>query len=670
MSPDMRLDSTTVHRPRRAPSTLTVWLLLGAIFAAVQFASLFSPPLLDDVDAAHAQASQGMVDTGDLITSKIDGIRYIEKPPLPYWIVAGAYKVFGENSFATHLPNSLAMLGLCWLSWLWARRAWGPRAGLYAGLAVLTSIGPFLFTRFIIPEAELSFFLLIALYALITGLEDDRPNRFYWVYAGVALATLTKGLIAPVFFLGAAVPYLLLTGQWRRWRALRPVTGTLLFLLIAAPWHILCGIYNPDQGHPIGNHPTIGNVHGFFYFYFINEHVLRFFGQRYPHDYNKMPSWLYWAAHIAWLFPWSIFLPAVFIAAWKSRRSWMRYLHREAGQTVDFYIDNAVREDVASYVARLKFRVRTIWLLTLFSAWTLIFFSISTNQEYYTFPVWPPLLILIAGTVAGIEENRAPVGAPDDGPSQLSTRWLTGAQAAFAAIGVLSAVALVWGLWVSRNLPYVPDIGTVLAHRGVGDYTLSMSHLFDLTGASFAALRLPAVIAGIALLIGPAAGYILRLRKKHLTATVSVALTLTAFLVAAHIAFARFEPMLSSKPMADSILAKGTPADTLIIFGEQSSGSSVIFYTHNFFDQRPAMLVVPRCGQHGEGTTLLWGSCYPDAPNIFLSEDQLTKVWGTGNRKWLFAEDPNQEKVEHILAGRLYPVQSLADKGLWTDRPL
>jgi 4-amino-4-deoxy-L-arabinose transferase-like glycosyltransferase len=451
-------DTHSYNRPQQAPSALAVWLLLAAIFAAVQFASLFSPPLLDDVDAAHAEAAQHMAETGDLITSKINGIRYIEKPPLPYWIVAGSYKIFGQNTFATHLPNALAILGLAWLAWLWARRAWGSRAGLYAGLAVLTSMGPFLFTRFIIPEVELSLFLLIALYALITGLEDDRPNRFYWMYAGVALATLTKGLIAPVFFIGAAVPYLLLTGQWRRWRVLRPFTGTLLFLLIAAPWHILCGIYNPDQGHPFGNHPTFGNVHGFFYFYFINEHFLRFFGQRYPHDYNKMPGIFYWLGHLAWLFPWSIFLPATFYAAWKTRRSWLQHLHRDAGQTVDFYLDNAVRADVASYVARLKFRVRTIWLLSLFSAWTLLFFSISTNQEYYTFPVWTPLFILIACIVAGIEENRAPNGAPAESGSLLSTAWLTGAQGAFAVIGILSAIALGWGLWVSRNLPYVPDI--------------------------------------------------------------------------------------------------------------------------------------------------------------------------------------------------------------------
>jgi hypothetical protein len=252
----------------------------------------------------------------------------------------------------------------------------------------------------------------------------------------------------------------------------------------------------------------------------------------------------------------------------------------------------------------------------------------------------------------------------------LSTAWLTGAQAVFAVIGVLAAAALAWGLWDSRHLPYVADIGTLLAHRAVGDYTLSMSHFFDLTGPSFAALRLPAVLAAVTLLVGPAVGWLLRLKGKHRAATISVALTAAVFLVAAHIAFARFEPMLSSKQLADTIIQKGSPADSFIIYGEQSDASSVIFYTHSFFAGKPALMVVPRCGQHGEGSTLLWGSCYPDAPNIFLSEDQLSKTWGAGERKWLFAQDLNQPKAEQLLAGRLYSVQSIADKALWTDRPL
>ena len=652
---------------------LATWLLFAAIFGAVQIGSLFNPPLLDDVDAAHAQAAQGIAETGDWVTSKINGIRYIEKPPLPYWLSAGLYRVFGENVFATHLPNALAMLGLTWLSWLWARRAWGPRAGLYAGLGVLTSIGPFLFTRFIIPEAQLSFFLLAALYCLITGLESNRPLRFYTMWAALALATLTKGLIAPVFFVGAAVPYLILTGQWRRWRALKPLTGPLLFLLIAAPWHILCGLANPDQGHPIGNHPTIGNVHGFFYFYFVNEHYLRFFGARYPHDYNKLPFAAYWLLHLVWLFPWSLFLPALVVVAWRTRHTWLQHLRPDAGQTVDFYLDNAAREDVGSYVLKLKFRVRTIWLLSLFSAFSLIFFSISTNQEYYTFPVWPPIFILIAGVLSGIEEKRGLDGTPDSGRNSfkplLSTAWLTGAQAVFAGVGLVAAAALAWGLWDSRHLPYVADIGTLLAHRAVGDYTLSMSHFFDLTGPSFAALRLPSIMAAVTLLIGPAVGWLLRLKGRHIAATISVALTSAVFLIAAHIAFARFEPMLSSAQMADTILQKGAATDSFIIFGDQDDASSVIFYTHKLL-AKPTFLVLPRCGQHGEGSTLLWGSCYPDAPNIYLSEDQLSKVWGTGDRKWLFAQDKNQQKAENLLAGRLYQVQNVADKALWTDRPL
>jgi hypothetical protein len=274
-------------------------------------------------------------------------------------------------------------------------------------------------------------------------------------------------------------------------------------------------------------------------------------------------------------------------------------------------------------------------------------------------------LILIAGVVAGIEENSTNEG----GKPLLSTAWLTGAQALFAVVGVLAAAALGWGLWESHNLPFVSDIGTLLAHRGVGDYTLSMSHLFDLTGPSFAALRLPAILAAVALLIGPAVGWLLRLKGKHIAATVSVAITASVFLIAAHIAFARFEPMLSSKQIADTLIQKGSPADSFIIFGDQSDASSVTFYAHSFF-HKPSLLVGERCSPHGEGSSMVWGSCYPDAPDIFLSEEQLAKIWGTGERKWLFAQDVQQGKAEQLLAGRLYSVQSIADKTLWTDRPL
>jgi 4-amino-4-deoxy-L-arabinose transferase-like glycosyltransferase len=641
-------------RPQATPSALATWLIFLALFFTVQFASLFTPPLMDDVDASHAQTAQHIIDSGNWITTQTNGIRYIEKPPLPFWLVTISYKLFGENSFATHLPNALAILVLTWLAWLWARRAWDARAGLYAGLAVLTSIGPFLFTRFIIPESILSLLLLIALYSLLTSLEDNKPARVYWAWAALALALLIKGLIAPVFFFGGVIPYLYLSGLARRWRELKPFTGSLLFLAIAAPWHILVGLANRGEGHPIGNHPTLGNVHNWWYFYFINEHVFRFFGKRYPHDYNKLPTLAYWLLHLVWLFPWSLFLPALFAVAWKTRRTWLPQLRHYAQP---FPLDPSAVQP--------RFRVHTICLLSLFSAFSLLFFSISTNQEYYTFPVWPPLFILIAGVLANTEEHPR-----DHTPSTISIAWITNAQAVFAIIGIAVAAALAWGLWDSRALPFVPDIGTLLAHRAVGNYTLSMSHFFDLTGPSFAALRLPASLAAVAFLIGPAVGWWLRRKGKHLAATISIALTSAVFLIAAHIAFARFSPMLSSERMAETIMQRGTPSDTFIIMGEQSDASSIVYYTHNFFHGKPADVVLPRCGQHGEGSTLLWGSCYTDAPDIFLSDQQLATTWGTGDRKWLFAQDTNQLKAQRLLAGRLYLVQTVADKDLWTDRPL
>ena len=239
-------------------------------------------------------------------------------------------------------------------------------------------------------------------------------------------------------------------------------------------------------------------------------------------------------------------------------------------------------------------------------------------------------------------------------------------------VGVLAAAALGWGLWESRNLPFVADIGTLLAHRGVGDYTLSMSHFFDLTGPSFAALRLPAALAAIALLIGPAVGWLLRLKRKHMAATVSVALTSAVFLIAAHIAFARFEPMLSSKQMADTIIAQRL-ARRLLHHLRRPVRRLLGHLLHAQLLPRQAG-AAGRCsaaGQHGEGSSLLWGSCYPDAPDIFLSEDQLVENVGHGRAQMaLRPGHSTSTKPSSCWPGGSIPVQSIADKALWTDRPL
>jgi 4-amino-4-deoxy-L-arabinose transferase-like glycosyltransferase len=655
----------TVRQPESTPektgliaNPVKAWCLLLLVFVAVHFAALFSPSLLDDADATHANAAQHMAISGDWVTLRVDGIRYLEKPPLPYWLAAIDYRVFGYNVFATHLPVSLGVLACAILAWTWSRRAWGDRAAFYAALAILTSFGVFLFTRFLIPESLLTFFLGLALYAFLTGMEDRKPTLIYLAWASLAVAVLAKGLIAPVFFIAAVVPYLIITGEWRRWRALRPFTGILLFLAIAAPWHILAGLRNPDHGNPVGNIPTPGHVHGFFYFYFINEHVLRFLGKRYPHDYNKQPWFVFWLGQLVWLFPWSLFLPAALVRAWRNRRIFVSDLRYDATNTIRFLDPRMSAHHASSLAAHLRFRARTALLLTLYAAFILVFFSISTNQEYYTFPAWFALLMLITASLAMIEEGPANKIWAEKPASLSPARWLSGAHAAFAAVGLLIALALGYGLWTSRQLPFVPDIGTLLAHRGVGDYALATSQFFDLTGASFAALRIPAVIAALTLLLGPTAAWLLRRRGHALEATASVAFTAALFLIAAHIAMLRFQPMLSSRAIADTINRLAGPEDQLVLYGDQAYGSSVIFYTH-----RQALFV------DGRSSSMVWGSYYPDAPHIFLTDSDLVSTWGTGPRKFLFVPGDFHDHVEQLMGAKLYKLQELGDKTLYTDRP-
>jgi 4-amino-4-deoxy-L-arabinose transferase-like glycosyltransferase len=647
------------------------WTLLLLVFIAVYFVALFSPSLLDDADATHAQAAQHIATSGDWVTMYVNGIRYLEKPPLPYWIVAVDYHLFGDNVFATHLPMALAVLGCALVAWLWSRRAWGDRAAFYAALALLTSVGVFLFTRTLIPESILTFFLLLALYSFLTGVEDRKPAHFYIAYAALALALLAKGLIAPVFFVAAVVPYLIVTGEWRRWRHFHLFTGLLLFLAIGAPWHILAGLRNPDYGNPVGNVPTPGHVHGFFYFYFINEHFLRFLGLRYPHDYNRQPWYVFWLGQLIWIFPWSLYLPVVLRRAWRNRHLFYSDLRYDVTNTIQFLDPRLTAFESSALAAHLRFRARSSLLLTLYATFILIFFALSTNQEYYTWPIYPAMLMLIAGGLSVIEESQS------EG-RKASSGWLTVAQAFFVIVGVAAAALLGWGLWQSRHLPFVPDIGTLMAHRGIGGYTLSMSHFFDLTGPSFAALRLPAVLAALAFFLGPLAAWRLRRLGHAFESTVTVAFTIAVILIAAHIALVRFQPMLSSRAIAHTInrltAEPGNGNAQLMLYGDQAQGSSIIFYTH-----RPALLVhgatqyfSPDPETHGQifGSSMIWGSDYPDAPHIFLSDADLLRLWGTGPRKFLFVPDDFHDHVQALLGSRLYEIQELSDKTLYTDRPL
>ncbi len=653
-----RNESFRVLSTQIGPRRSTAVSLLCGLWAILFVASLFAPPLLDDADGTHASAARHMALSGDWVTLRVNGIRYLEKAPLPYWLVAISFRIFGLNTFAAHLPQAIAVLLLALLGYRWAAEAFERQTALYTGLAVLTSIGVFLFTRIYIPEILLSLFLCTSLYLFLRSLNpvttrapgslDPLSPAFsathslllpFAMWTALALAVLTKGLVALVFFFGATLAYLLLTGEWRLWRRLRPFSGILLLLAIAAPWHILAGLRNTGAA----------NGHGFFWFYFVNEHFLRFLGKRIPMDYNKLPGYLFWSLHLVWLFPWSLFLPVAVLLGIRRARTSRHWNDPAAG---------IPRPSLAFRLRHLDtFRGRTTLLLILYSTLILGFFSLSTNQEYYTFPAYLPLLLLIAAALTRAEQTFA--------SDRVARRWITVAHATFTVLGAAAAFTLAWGLWSSRHLPFVPDIGDLLAHRAVGNYTLSMSHFFDLTGPSFAALRLPATLAALALASGPAIAWLLRQQRRHFASTLSIGLTSAVFLVAAHIALVRFGPMLSSEVFAQKIQQLEAdrsiaPNTRVLLFGDQAYGSSIPFYLGRNVD-----LV------DGRSSSMLFGSTFPDAPHIFLTPSGLLDRWGKGDRNILFVPLERRAEADKLLrASPTFLILETSGKELLTDRPL
>src|SRR5437879_6783101 len=147
-------------KPASFPATTGArWRILwGAVilrWLLVVVPGLFAPPLLDDADSTHAEAAREMLASGDYVTLHVNGVRYLEKAPLPYWLVALSYRAFGVSEFSTRLPTVLAVLLSVALASTWAFRAFGQRAGAYAGLFVSTSIGFYIFLRVFLPCAML-----------------------------------------------------------------------------------------------------------------------------------------------------------------------------------------------------------------------------------------------------------------------------------------------------------------------------------------------------------------------------------------------------------------------------------------------------------------------------------------------------------------------------------
>ena len=481
---------------------------------------------MDDVDAVQAQISRNMLTTGDWVTARLDGVVYLEKAPLVYWAMAASYVIFGAHDWAARIPIALSAMGLCWLTAAFGTWAFGRRAGFYAGLCMATCIGLFLFTRVLIPDVMLTFTVALAIWAILRALDEAEPHPRFWAFllaASLGMGLLLKSLIGVLFPLAAGVIYLSITRQLfsaATWRRLRPFSGLLIILLIAAPWHVLATLRNPPY-FAITLHSGPGQYHGFLWFFFINEQLLRFLNLRYPRDYNTVPRLYFWLLHFVWLFPWSVYFPAIAKLSFKP-------------------VDRAGRT-----------RLMALCL----AGFVLVFFTFSTTQEYYSMPCYPALALLLGSAMAS------------------GGAWIKRGNRALSLVAACAGLATLTLFFLTRHMPAPGDISQALSQHP-GAYKLSLGHMQDLTLASFAYLRPPLLLAAVAFCVGALAIWKFAGQRAFLAA----ALMMILFFHAARLAMAVFDPFMSSRPLAEVIMK--SPPGTLIIDHHYYTFSSIFFYTN------------------------------------------------------------------------------------------
>ena len=554
---------------------------------------------MDDVDAVQAQIARNMLDSGDWVTAHLDGVPYLEKSPLKYWMMAVSYMIFGVHDWSARLPVALAAVILCWLTARIGAWAFSARAGLYAGLSLATCVGLFLFTRILIPDVVLTLTITLAMWSLLRALEEDEPRPSLWAWtmsASIGVGLLLKGLIAAVFPVGGGLLYLLLTRQLfvrRTWQRLRPFSGVAIILLIAAPWHILATLRNPPYFY-FSMRSVPGEYHGFFWFYFFNEHLLRFLNLRYPRDYNTVPRLWFWLFHLLWLFPWSAYLAAAARLSYKP-------LDRGG-------------------------RMRLLALC--WTGFLLVFFTFSSTQEYYSMPCYPALALLIGCAAA-------------------MSIWLRPGVAVVSFIAAAAAIVIAIILTQVWTLPTPGDISAALTQHPEA-YTLSLGHMGDLTLQSFAYLRAPLILAGIAFAIGASAFF---WRQPN----IALALMMVLFLHAARLAMITFDPYLSSRPLAEALMK--APPGQLIEDDAYYTFSSVFFYAN-----RTALLL------NGRKTNLEYGSYAPGAPDVFIDDAKFAELWPKPERYYLLIESPSLPRIQKLVnASDLYTVAASGGKFLLTN---
>ena len=343
----------------RAPMSVRtsgMYVGLAALLAVVWLATLSSRPLFNPDEGRYAEIPREMLAGGSWIIPHLDGLAYLEKPPLQYWATAVALRVFGQGVFAARLYTALCALATVVVVWLTARHRWGVAAAWRAA-AVLSSMMLFVVLgQLLTLDMSLTCYTTLGLGGFL--LAQPVPGRaqqresvrrgMLLAWAAAGLGVLTKGLVAAAIPAAVLLLYSLYARDYSPWRRLHAALGLPLFLAITVPWHWLAQRRMPD----------------FAEFFFVHEHVSRYLT---PSAHREEPWWFFGAVFLLGSIPWSVSAVRVVATQWLRR-----------GPCGQF--------DPALF----------LWIWVVFIG---VFFSLSDSKLIpYLLPAMPGLALLIAAS--------------------------------------------------------------------------------------------------------------------------------------------------------------------------------------------------------------------------------------------------------------------------------
>jgi len=594
--------------------------------AGVYIVTAYGRAILDDGDAVHISVARNMAETGDWVTPYTNGVRFFDKPPMIYWLTAASFRVFGINEFAARVPTICAVVAIALLLFFLGRQAGGLFAGFVAGSAFVFCVGTFLFTCSAFPDIFFVFFLTLSVTAFYIWYQDERNPIFpaLLFYAASAGAVLSKGLLGLAFPAVIAFLFLIWSRKFRRLRHFHLVKGTLLFFLLAAPWHILAEIRDS----------------GFLWYYFVHEQFLRFLGKRHWMDYESIALPLFWALALAWLIPWSAFLPA------------LRHVWRDAGdgipangnifracarifdvrqERIGRRVLAAVRKVKPDAVLRQKdlagaenvsvrgynsaardaVRICFCWAFVI-----LVFFSVSPRIEHYSMPIFPPLAVLIGAALSlkGITANRA---------EKTTARG-------FAFLGLLGCAAalllIVGGLWLTFGS--FGDTGQPQESARLHAYKYYFAPLFEMPPEIVGRLKTPLVGTLTVMALGFVCAWFLARRGRRIAAVLAMNLTMAGFCFFAWQSLGICEGFISSRQFGQKLNELYRPGDAAVVLGDFETANSINFYAP-----------VPLYIYNGSADLLRLGMSYPDAPQMLLTPASFVNIWEGNSRTFLLAPE-------------------------------